>query len=257
MLDDELYNELEVRDMERPPVAVIIPVMNQYELAIKALESVQYAGRWEPFIIPNWGNNIGVAPAWNKGVYDALRKGYEYCLIINDDIVLSPSLIDILTIRASSIDYTLVSGTDGKGLYLPDQVRRGEINRLSYDQDIIDAPHFSCFMITKNTIERVGWFDDNFAPAYFEDNDYCHRCVLSGYMPVRSQSAIFYHYGSATQNAGKRVVSSDLFKNNRKYYVEKWGGEPGREQYTHPYNNETLTIRNYKNEYLAQVNDSF
>ena len=45
-------------------LAVIVPTLNQFELAYKALASVKFDGLWQPFIIPNWQDNIGVSKAW-------------------------------------------------------------------------------------------------------------------------------------------------------------------------------------------------
>lgn len=221
-------------------VAVVIPVLNQYELAIKSLESVFFPSNfiWQPIIINNWSVNNGVASAWNIGCKEAIRLGFDYIMIINDDIVLSPHtgshMVDLL--KDSYIG--IVTATDHRDAMTPEEVRVASYP--NYFTDFLDAPDFACFMLTPESYDHIGEFDENLHPAYFEDNDYCYRTILSGKSCLRSQNAIFYHYGSRTQNSGNPVVPSEQFERNREYYKQKWGGLPGQEQNRTPWNNPSL-----------------
>lgn len=222
-------------------IGIVIPVLNQFEFAIKALESVQVPENfnYELFIINNWSENNGVAAAWNIGTKKALDKKCEYILILNDDIVLAPKTIEHLLTLIDNDNIGVITATDYKNTMTADEVRKSELK--IYDQDIIDAPDFACFMISKTSYNIVGEFDEGLYPAYFEDNDYCYRTILSGLKCVRSQIAMFYHYGSKTQNNGEEpVVPSEIFEKNKEYFRNKWGGEPGSEIHTHPWNNYSL-----------------
>jgi GT2 family glycosyltransferase len=102
-----------------------------------------------------------------------------------------------------------------------------------------EHPDFSAFMISKETYETIGQFDDGFFPAYFEDNDYHYRINLAGMKAITYPMAIYYHYGSRTQTEAKQgvpVVSNTLFEINRERYVRKWGGLPGQEKFKTPFN---------------------
>lgn len=224
-------------------VAVVIPVLNQFELAVKSLESINFGKNitWQPIIVNNWSVNNGVARAWNIGCKKAINFNFDYIMIINDDIVIAPStpshMIDILKDESIGI----ITGTDHRDTMTPDQVRVASYP--SYNTDFLDAPDFACFMLTPKSYEHIGEFDENLHPAYFEDNDYCYRSIISGLSCIRSQNSIFYHYGSRTQNSGNPVVPSEQFERNREYYKGKWGGMPGEEQYVRPWNIEGLTWR--------------
>jgi len=101
-------------------------------------------------------------------------------------------------------------------------------------------------MINKKCWEEVGEFDEGFKPAYFEDNDYHRRMKLAGMKAIVYPPALFYHFGSRTQNEASdkgAIVSGPMFDNNRKYYHGKWGGDPEHETFIHPFNNELNNLK--------------
>jgi len=232
---------IDSEDREEIRVAVVVPVLNQFELAVKSLESIKFGSgvTWQPFIIDNWSVNNGVARAWNIGCEKAIKYGFDYIMIINDDIVVAPytgnHMIDLLKDESIGV----ITATDHRDTLTPDQVRVSPYP--NYLVDFVDAPDFACFMLTPKSYKHIGKFDENLHPAYFEDNDYCYRSILSGLECVRSQNAVFYHYGSRTQNSGDPVVPSEQFERNRDYYKTKWGGVPGEECYTSPWSNPSLS----------------
>jgi hypothetical protein len=222
-------------------VGVVIPVMNQFELAIKALHSFRLPQEiiWQPFIINNWDQNNGVAHAWNVGSQKAIQSGCDYIFILNDDIVLAPHTPQHLINLLADEEIGVITGTDHRASHTPEQVF--DMQYPNYEVEFLDAPDFACFALTPKSYSHIGLFDENLHPAYFEDNDYCYRTILSGLKCIRSQNAAFYHHGSQTQNSGEPVVPSPLFEKNRDYYIRKWGGEPGSEIHTHPWNNWSLS----------------
>lgn len=222
-------------------IGVVIPVLSQFRLAVDALASVKTTHDWQPYIIPNYRDGNGVARSWNLGTKAAIGDDCDYVLIINDDIVLHPNAIDVLVeLFEQNPTYGLVSSTDARNEF----VNSWDITHaepLSHVPEVIDAPDFACFMLRPACFHEVGDFDENFKPAYFEDNDYCYRVVLHPtWEIVRSQNSAFFHHGSQTQNntQGGPVVPSPQFEMNKQYYKEKWGGVPGRERWDVPFNEE-------------------
>jgi GT2 family glycosyltransferase len=223
-------------------IAVVMPVVNQFERGIKALQSITVDDDyiWTPFIIDNWNVNKGVAAAWNYGTKLAIKKKYDYILIANDDIILSKfTLNHMVKLMSNNDDIGVLTSSNCRDLMTLEDVVNAEFP--NYENDLIDAPDFSCFMITPETYFHIGEFDEGFNPAYFEDNDYCYRTILSGMKCVRSQNAMFYHYGSLTQKQEVPVVSSSMFDENKQYFINKWGGEPGHEVHTIPWNNQAYS----------------
>jgi hypothetical protein len=221
-------------------IGVVVPVLSQFRLAVDALASIKTNNHsWQPYIIPNYRERNSVAKSWNVGTKEAIVDGCDYILIINDDIVVSRWTVDnLVDIFEGDSALSIVSGTDYRNALNINDILT--MPQPQIPQEIIDAPDFACFMIRPDAYVDIGDFDEAFSPAYFEDNDYVYRTILSKEWKtaVRSQNAPFYHHGSQTQNntPGGTVVPSDLFVKNRNHFHRKWGGFPGSERYERPFN---------------------
>ncbi len=236
-------------------IGVVVPVLNSFQMAVDALASVRTKYDWEPFIIPNYRENNCISKSWNVGINRALEKWCDYVLVINDDILIAPGTVDKLVeymghrSPTNRENVVLATGQDIKGI-----TANAEDTLTMEDSDsklTTEGPNFSCFMLDADTIESIGWFDEKFVPGYFEDNDYHRRILLADKKAVCLTSAPFYHYGSQTQNHNnEKVVTPRQFITNRQYYVEKWGGEPGSEQFSVPFNRK-VTFTQIDDEFLG------
>lgn len=151
-----------------------------------------------------------VAQAWN----DAARMaGGDWLVISNDDIQFAPDTIE-----------RLIDGAERNP-------RAGIVSP-------IEGQRFACFLLRWRAYQDVGPFDEGFAPAYFEDNDYHRRLSLAGWEAPIAPSDLG-HTGSATmqglppQERDRR--HHDLFRACRRRYILKWGSIPGDELYTVPF----------------------
>jgi len=104
---------------------------------------------------------------------------------------------------------------------------------------------FSLFVISNFIIDKVGLFDETISPnyAYYEDNDYYRRMQLLGYNLNKVKACNVGHYSSATlksYNSQQTREHHMRFNIATENYVKKWGGLPGKEIYTVPYNGKTI-----------------
>ena len=85
-------------------------------------------------------------------------------------------------------------------------------------------------------IDEVGLWDTNL-PSYFSDNDFYRRVELAGYEKINTNIAVD-HVGSQTINSDEewKFMNSMTFPIYGAYYERKWGGSPGRETFTRPFN---------------------
>jgi GT2 family glycosyltransferase len=179
--------------------------------------------------------NLGVAASWNLGIKYAIRKWQsKYFLILNNDILLNRKAIDFLISALSAKKVVLASATNVSGIVSrPDKV----IGLLPpVKTRLTEDPDFSCFLLSLKAIKKVGYFDEKFYPAYFEDNDYHYRIKLAGLKAVKTNRALFFHFGSRTikDNDEIRLKSNLGYVANREYYQKKWGGLPGHEKLNEP-----------------------
>lgn len=78
-------------------------------------------------------------------------------------------------------------------------------------------------------MNKVGYTDVAFYPAYFVDNDYARRMVNAGVKACCLASARFFHFWSRTIHQESGGSNSGYFQNNSMYYRVKWGGNFGEE----------------------------
>ena len=217
-------------------LGLVVPTLDNFRGLAEMLESVRSRHPWTPFIVPNWRNGWCVSRSWNDGLRRAFAAGCDIALVVNDDVLFAPQAVDevVTLLGRSSDDVVLVSADNVRdNLASPQDI----LEYATATESVVDAPDFSCFAVRPDVLERIGLFDEGFRPAYFEDNDYHYRIRLAGARAVRTSLAPYVHFGSRTQNGPcGPIVTSQAFEANRAYYTGKWGGRPGEETYSTPWN---------------------
>ena len=56
-------------------------------------------------------------------------------------------------------------------------------------------------LIKRAVIDEIGVLDEVFAPAYYEDTDYCFRAREAGFRIVYSPYSEIYHHSTVTAQA--------------------------------------------------------
>jgi len=213
---------------------ILIPTINRADLLLEALAEYdkcypdtrilvldtgkQSLGSSNPnvtiFGIPE---PMGVARAWNCLI--SIAGGYykeENFLILNDDVILKKSEDDIHKM-----------------------IKKGNDNTFQVCRSIYN---WSSFLLRKSVSDTIGTFDEDFEKCYFEDNDYHYRMKLAG-VKIKYEDDLNPDVYRNSMTIEKDP-SLGNFLNNRELYIKKWGGIPGEEKYTNPYNKESnyLTI---------------
>lgn len=124
-------------------------------------------------------------------------------------------------------------GTPGRLLHLVQQLLEGQSK-----WGAVLTNHDTLAAYNMEAVDTVGQYDtviqDNFS-----DNDYYRRMMLKGYDLIYSKLAVVHQNGghnSMEHDPVLRVIFARTYRLYGQYYIAKWGGEPGREQYTIPFN---------------------
>lgn len=202
-------------------IGLVVPVLSNFTGFAQLINSVDVPIK--PIVLDNWNGNRGVAASWNEGI----RRGWdqEVLFIVNDDVAFYPGTIEKIAEHICAERADLISAVES------DTGQTG----LHFE----GKPDFCCFAIRPiEFVNTFGWFDENYRLGYFEDNDMHYRIELAG-RDALCMDARVSHGGSVTQFSAKneegRVVSHEQFRANRDYYGRKWGGLPGEETYTTPF----------------------
>lgn len=159
--------------------------------------------------------NLGPAGGYNLGMVWAMERGYDYLLILNNDVEVHPEMLTEL-VRAAESDPAI--GCVGPKTYFFSDRRRlasaggvirfkesvtrergqGALDQGQYDRDQEVAYVNGCGMlIRRQAIEAAGLWD----PVFFlsvEDADWCMRARRRGFRCHFAHRAILYHMVSDT-----------------------------------------------------------
>jgi len=233
---------------------IVMPVLNAIEYTKTAYESIKTKQNFQFHLVDQessdgtqaWGEEmakhkrfwyhrfdprVSLSEAWNTGIIESFRDDRcKYVLVTNNDVLFHRLTIDAMIKAMERSNYAMVTGDNVAPTYQGriDEFYKHKVDKSSEEFDhtpITDwraeGPDFSCFLISRQTIRDVGFFDENFNPAYKEDWDYHIRMFLAGKNSKRFTTAPYYHYGSMTV----RVNPSLGLGSHRTtgYFAKKWG----------------------------------
>lgn len=243
---------------EPPRVSVLLVLFNRAELTLKCLESLARCRgvALEVIVVDNGSTdrtrellervrgvrclfnaeNTGFVRAANQAAGEATG---ELLLFLNNDAEVFPSSIrSAVETLSRSPDAGAaggrVIGLDGKLQEAGSIVWRGATTQ-GYGRG--DSPRSGAyrfprevdycsgvFLLTRREVFReLGGFDLRFAPAYYEEADYCFRLRRRGWRVVYDPDAVVVHFGSASLPS--EMHCSRMLSRNRPVFLEAHRGE--------------------------------
>jgi GT2 family glycosyltransferase len=138
----------------------------------------------------------------------------------------------------------MLSGYDVSSFATPE-----ELNILNLPDQYHPEPDYAFIMFDAFLVNSIGFFDEQFFPCYFDDDDYSARCWMSGHFSKAYMRAPFYHVGSVTnESVPNRICTHEKFRVNQHKFASKWGAIPEKSRYKavpkyfkYPYNNPEKT----------------
>ncbi|MBN1826833.1 MAG: glycosyltransferase [Candidatus Eisenbacteria bacterium] len=90
----------------------------------------------------------------------------------------------------------------------------------------VDYCSGACLYLKRSTLDRIGGFDPQFAPAYWEDTDLCFSCRKAGLRVVYEPACtVIHHEGGSFGAPGQKSRSRELQERNKPKFVAKWREE--------------------------------
>jgi GT2 family glycosyltransferase len=170
--------------------------------------------------------NFGFAGGVNTGIKWAIKNGYDYVALFNNDAIADKKwlqeLVDAIKSKEIGISTGLLLLGDGKkidctgeqysnwGLPFP-RDRNHRKNKTSSGGLVFGASGGASLYKTE-MLRDIGLFDEDFF-AYYEDVDISFRAQLAGWKVVYNPEAIAYHKQGATANKMSGFAVYQTFKN--------------------------------------------
>lgn len=195
--------------MARDCLASIKNNSHDYELIIVDNGSTErYDWEKECDVYIRLSKNLGISGGWNHGLKAAKGK---YMVLIGDDTIVHGDWLGELQ---KAMDMPNAGLANIYVEHLPQGI--GIVENYKWFSH-------ACVMLTKNTINRIGYYDEKTFFCNFEDVDYSTRVMKAGLK-------LYVNYGHTIQHKeGQTVHAKDLssmFLDMKQRYINKHGFDP-------------------------------
>lgn len=246
-------NEITFPLYENPEVSIIIPVYNQYKFTLDCLYSIlKYTKNIEYEIIIADDNSADetrkieekvknihvIRNEINQGFLLNVENAVQYSrgkylfLMNNDMLVTNNWLIPLLDIIRTDSNVGIVGGKIlnengtiqqiGFSLNSEAQCSFNHYMEKNAQYSLVPVDFVSgCTMLfSRETWDKLGGFDKQFLPAYYEDTDFNMRVKyeLGLKLLIEPKSEIF-HIGAVSYT----TKASELCEKNKIKFLKKWG----------------------------------
>lgn len=183
-------------------------------------------------------SNVGFVEAVNQGANIAQGK---HLLLLNNDAILQPHALENAVATLESDDS--IGAVGGKIILLDGTLQEAgsiiwnDASCLGYGrgrnpedpefmfQREVDYCSGAFLLIKRNLFEELNGLDMDYAPAYYEESDFCVRLKKQGYKVIYEPNSVLTHYEFASSggysNASKlQIAHQEIFKEKHKDFLQ-------------------------------------
>lgn len=243
---------------ENIKVSIVIPVYNQYQLTKDLLFSILQETKnisYEIIIADdnstdetknieqNIKNIITVHNPENLGFLKNVNNAVnfangKYIMLLNNDMIVTENwLCELVNTIKNDKTIGVVGATvlypngkiqeKGNTLYKNGDSKFNDNKKNNNKKDEIKEVDYCsgcCILFSKENWDKIGGFDETFAPAYFEDADFCLQIKYRLNLKIVNQpkSEIYHFHGQTYTSKAKSLFGKNKIKFNNKWnkYLE-------------------------------------
>src|SRR3972149_5364896 len=196
-----------------------------------------------PYRFIQTGSNLGFTGGNNVGMKDAIKRGADYVLLLNNDVILPKDIFTkLIKVAESDKKIGLLSPkmyfAQGyefhKSRYKKNELGRvfwyaggdidrdniytshrgvDEVDRRQYNkQSETDVANGACVLIRKEVIKDVGYLREKYF-LYWEDADYSERAKRAGWKVVYTPATYLWHKVAQSSGIGSNLNDYFLTRN--------------------------------------------
>lgn len=198
------------------------------------------------------GANLGFAGGNNVGIKDALRRNFDYIILMNNDLILPKDIVTKLVgymekspeVGIASPKMYFAKGyefhkdrykesekgkvfwyaggiIDKDNVYTThrgvDEVDRGQYNGI----EETDVANGACVIIRKQVFKKIGLLDHSFF-LYWEDADFSERAKRAGFKVMYYPETCMWHKVSASTGGSGSPTNDYFLTRNRFFYSMRY-----------------------------------
>ena len=198
------------------------------------------------------GANLGFAGGNNVGIKDAVGRGFDYIILMNNDLILPKDIVTKLVdfmernpkVGLASPKMYFAKGYEfhkdrykeserGKVLWYAGGIldknnvystHRGvdEVDKGQYDETgETDFANGACVIIRREVFEKIGYLNASFF-LYWEDADFSQRAKRAGYKVMYFPETCMWHKVSASTGGSGSPTNDYFLTRNRFYYAMRY-----------------------------------
>jgi GT2 family glycosyltransferase len=244
---------------ERPRLSIVVPVYNDYRVTAHCLQALhaQLAGEAVEVIVADDGSSdlttsleeriggLRVVRGENLGFLRNCRRAAasargELLLFLNNDTAVTPgwlapllSVFDDPEVGAAGPMLLFADGAlqEAGGIVWRDgsawnfgRADAPDKPAYNYRRDV-DYVSGACLALRRELWERLGGFDERFAPAYYEDADLCFAVRAAGYRVVYQPASRVFHFEGVSNGTDLAAGVKQHQVRNQAVFEEKWRAE--------------------------------
>lgn len=176
--------------------------------------------------------NLGFAAGMNQGIRHALARGADWTLLVNNDAVAEPELLDRLLAAGGNPAVGFLAPTiryfETPERVWPSAGRRRRLTLAAFDTTAhppssqpypIDWATACCLLVRREAWLAVGLFDERFG-MYYEDHDLCLRARAAGWELRHVPAARIRHKVARSTGPGSPAQRYHLGKSSVLYFAK-------------------------------------
>jgi GT2 family glycosyltransferase len=183
--------------------------------------------------------NTGFSGGNNVGLRAAMALGYDAVFLLNVDTILEEDFVQpCLMVLEEHPDIGVIGPVvleaEGENVI---QCEGGRISalrasfpyrkrgqRFERKDAMVDVGYVlgAAMLVRREVIERIGYLDEDYFPAYVEEVDYCYRARLNGFRSVIHLGSAIRHIGE--QSSGGQFKANNRIATHRFYFAIKHSG---------------------------------
>jgi len=161
-------------------------------------------------------HNTGVIEGRNTGFhYFTVKDEYDYLMFLDNDQYVRYGWYDNHIKLMKDYDLIGVEAWYLNDVFVP-------VKKLTNTTDSFSYVGCGGMCVKKKVVSEIGFFDNAFSPAYFEDPDYSFRAYEKGFKIGWNYKALIDHEGH--QTLGGIPDKNTIFKNSYNKFYKKWKG---------------------------------
>ncbi len=235
-------------------VSIIIAAYNALEYSKTCLQAIQdYTPTGYKLILINNGStdgtkeyfdripgarvihneeNRGFAGGYNQGMKAASTR---YMVLLNNDCIVSHNWLSNMLACAESEPGIGIVGPRANRVPARQRLEQefedlGELHVFTATFNRPDSSRWFpvsslsafCYLLKREVVEKIGFFDEAFGPGTNEDRDYCMRARLAGFKLFCAGDVFIHHFSHRTFIANDIDLKA-LYRYNQYLFDRKWG----------------------------------